>query len=174
MNGASIAILGPHSYIDYIHTVRHVAGQYGVTRQNWSLMSGFSRIGDLFSLQALSSRGVFLGTALLLVVTVSALALADHSNLRADFAYSLYVVTMTFLSPTCWSHYFVVLILPLSILANRALRISAASSLMFICFFFLISIPDYYTIDVLRPVEPCSAHELRWGCICFRLWQWLG
>jgi uncharacterized membrane protein len=141
-NAATMAVLGPRSFLDYSQTARFVAGNYGHTLANWSLWSGLRLLGEIVSIPAVSSRAAFLALALLLVVAICLLVLAERpSDSQTDVEYSLFVVAMTLLSPTCWSHYFVVLHLPLAVLATRSLRNNAVAGSTFLGLFLVLAAP---------------------------------
>jgi hypothetical protein len=116
-------------------------------------MNALHLVGELLGTPALGSNTVFLIVAGVLVIAICRLALANRSSgSRTDLEFSLFVVVMIFLSPTCWSHYFVILLLPLAVLANRAMRGSTTSSLIFLVFFSVLAIPESFAWDVLPSV----------------------
>jgi hypothetical protein len=157
LNVASMAVFGAQSYVDYMHTARFVAGNWVDTRQNWSLFAAVRHVSDIVGIPALSSRASLMGFAILLMSAIALLVLANRkSGPRTDFEYSLFVIAMTWISPTCWSHYFVVLSLPLAVLANRAMRGSGTSSLVFLGLFLVLALPDHYSADLI----PSVAHQL--------------
>jgi hypothetical protein len=165
-NAATMAVLGPRSYRDYSETARFVAGNYGHTLGNWSLWSGLRLLGEIVSISAVSSRVAFLALAVLLVVAICLLVLAERpSDSQTDVEYSLFVVAMTLLSPTCWSHYFVVLHLPLVVLASRSLRENAAAGSMFLGLFLVLAAPGALSVAANPFVEhylgPRAGNALR-------------
>jgi hypothetical protein len=149
-NAVSVAVFGLQSYLDYVHTARFVAGNWVDTPQNWSLFTAVRRFGDILSIPALSSRVALLAIAMLLVAAIALFVVARRKSCpRIDFEYSLFVIAMILLSPNCWSHYFVILLLPLAVLANQALRRGGASSLAFLGLFLVLAVPDHYSMDVV-------------------------
>jgi hypothetical protein len=155
VNVTTMAVFGPHSYVDYVHTARLVTEKWGGDHQNWSLLGALHHLADIFGAPAPAARAAFMAAALVLVAAICLPALAARrSRPPTAVEYSLFVVAMTFLSPTCWSHYFVVLLLPLVVLANHTKGEGALSSWMFLGLFLAVAVPDAYA-KVLRPfVEP--------------------
>jgi hypothetical protein len=155
LNTATMAVVGPQFYLDYLSTARSVVDTWGGDLDNCSLLGALHHLGDLLGIPALSSRAVFMATALLLVAVICLLVLAARPSVpRIDFEFSLFVVAMTFLSPTCWFHYFVVLLLPLTLLANQVRRERASASLLFLGLFLVLAMPHSYHKSVLPFVEP--------------------
>jgi hypothetical protein len=155
MNVATMAIVGLQAYIDYVHTGRTVVDTWAAFPQNWSLLGALHHFGDMLGTPALSSRVVVVAIALLLVTLACISALSVRpSRARIDVEYALFVVVMTFLSPVCWSHYFVVLLLPVTVLASHAMRGSASSSLMFLGLFLVLALPDPYAKVAFPFLEP--------------------
>jgi hypothetical protein len=150
LNGASMAVFGVQAYLDYVHTARFVAGNWVDSPQNWSLFTAMRRFGDILGFPLLSSRVALLAIATLLGSAIALFVVArPKSGPRTDFEYSIFVIAMVLLSPNCWSHYFVILLLPLAVLANQALRRGGASSLTFLAMFLVLALPDHYATDVV-------------------------
>jgi hypothetical protein len=156
-NTATMAVFGLHAYLDYMNTARVVVETWGRDHDNWSLLAALHHFADALGIPALSARGVFPAAALLFVAGLCLLVLAVHpSSSRTDFEYSLFVVAMTLLSPTCWSHYFVLLLLPLTVLANHALRERGLSPLLLLGLFLVVALPHSYHRVVLPFLMPYS------------------
>ena len=97
-----------------------------------------------------------------LVSAISLLVLINRKphcgTARFDSEYLLFVGAMPLLSPICWSHYFVVLLLPLAVLANRALRRGATvcTVLGLLGLILVLGLPDDYVFNVV----PFVAHHV--------------
>jgi hypothetical protein len=108
---------GGRIFSDYIATAHSDVIQYGWERDNYSLYANIRYF--------LNGSEAFLGPlvvgayALLCVVAgLSIFRLRDHKILSCDFGMALAATVMCLFSPVVWSHYYIILFLPLCILSH--------------------------------------------------------
>jgi uncharacterized membrane protein len=155
VNVLTAAVFGPQSYLDYLHTARFVTGNWGTNRDNWSLLAALHHCADILGIPALSSRAAFLLASAVLVLALALLTLAlSRSSPSTDLSYAAFVVAMIWLSPTCWSHYFVILLLPLFLLAQQARSAGAGATLAVLMLFLIFAVPHSYHRVLLPYLEP--------------------
>jgi hypothetical protein len=155
LNGATLAIVGQHFFVDYMETGRFVVDTYGADLDNWSLLGTLHHIGGIIGAPALASGPVFMAASLLMVAGISLVVLLGRpSSGRTDLEYSMFVVAMVFLSPTCWSHYYVLLLLPLAVIAVYVNKERSLPLLMFVGLLLVLAIPHSYHKVLLPIVEP--------------------
>jgi hypothetical protein len=123
--------------------------------RNWSLTTTFYLAGQVLSIPCLSSRVTATAIAFGIVSTMSLPVMTDRAN-RCRFArshaeYALFVASIPLLSPICWSHYFVVLLLPLAVLAKDAIREGRVSWSVWglVGLVLVLALPDTYLEDVV-------------------------
>jgi hypothetical protein len=145
LNAATLAVVGPQFYLDYMQTARFVVDTWESDRDNWSLLAGQHHLGDILGTQTLASRPAFMAVSLLVVTVISVVVLSrTPSDKLTDLHYSLFVVAMTLLSPTCWVHYFVMLLLPIAVLAAHVNKGHDLPSLAYLVLFLVLSLPNFY------------------------------
>jgi hypothetical protein len=160
LNAATMTVVGPQFFLDYAQTARHVALTWEADLDNWSLLGALHHLGAVAGTPAIASRPVFLAVALVVVSGLCGLVLWSRpSDSRTDLHYSLFVVAMLLLSPTCWSHYFVLLLLPIAVLGVRVSKEHAWPSLALLGMVLVIAIPHAFHKVALPFVEPFLGHR---------------
>ncbi len=173
LNAVTMSLFAVQSYIDYMHTTTHLADKYGMVTTNWSLLSALPPLVSAVGIPSINQRAAFLTVSVLLVSAISSIVLINRrpgsATARFDADYSLFIAPMLLLSPICWSHYFVLMLLPLAVLANRTLREGAAfwTTFALLGLFLAVALPETYQ-DHLTPFVQ---HHISWrlGVVSSRL-----
>lgn len=121
----TVATMGIQWHMDYLRTIGLIYNKYNGALDNWSLSGFLHRVGEGLGIQFLSTKPAFIIISLIVVGLMCWIVLgkrAGSSHGRDDLEFSLFVAAMPLLSPICWSHYFVVLLLPLAVLMNVFIR----------------------------------------------------
>jgi hypothetical protein len=148
VNLATAMCLGVESYTQYYETIRYVAERDAYAISNCSLRRALHELSQVVSLSFVGSSWFYLGTVGCLVcLFTAAMALRPPPRLsspESDYEMGLFVVGMCLFSPICWSHYFVILVLPFALLGSQILRpgITPWSVVAFVCLVAVLVIPD--------------------------------
>jgi hypothetical protein len=160
LNAGTMAVVGPQFFLDFAQTARYVTLTWEADLDNWSLLGALHHVGDLVGAPAIASRPVFLVAALGAVSALCVLVLTGRqSESQTDLHYSLFVVAMILLSPTCWSHYFVLLLLPITALAIHVNKEHAWCLLAFLGMGLILAIPHAFHKVAFPCVEPFLGHH---------------
>jgi len=120
LNCLAAACFGFGAFVEYARTAHLDAAAHAGAFDNCSLYQALNQVSSIISLPVLGSFGFYVGVCVCLVAVVCFEMLRknpDDATARdSDVAFSLFVVGMCLLSPLCWSHYFVILLLPLAVL----------------------------------------------------------
>jgi Glycosyltransferase family 87 len=125
LNLLAAACFGFHAFVEYARTARLDAAAHAGAFDNCSLYQALNQVSSILSLPLLGSYGFYVGVCACLVGAVCfempRNKPEDAAGRDSDVAFSLFVVGTCLLSPLCWSHYFVVLLVPLAVLfpSNR-------------------------------------------------------
>jgi len=163
LNLFTVAFFGHQSYEDYFQTARFVADRYGRSLDNWSLLSALHRVSEGLGVSFLGSKPIYLGLSLAIVGGLCGMVLLKKGtsgflSAHYDQEYSLFVAAMPLLSPICWSHYFVLLLLPLAVLAKVAIRQNASvwTASGFLALFMVLAVPADYSRHLVAFVQNIS------------------
>lgn len=126
LNLVALLAFGWESFLSYLEAAHLVVTRNAGVTLNWSLLGGLQHLGRLTGLSFLTSTPAFLGLAgvvlILLGVAVGTSDKESPPGTRFDLEYSLFVIAMPLLSPIAWFHYYIILALPLVVLASAAFR----------------------------------------------------
>jgi hypothetical protein len=130
LNLLAAACFGFNAFVEYARTARLDSDAHAAAFDNCSLYQALNQVSYILSLPLLRSIGFYVVVCFCLVAVVCFEMLRkksdDVSARDSDVAFSLFVVGMCFLSPLCWSHYFVVLLVPLAVLFRSNDRTGAS------------------------------------------------
>jgi hypothetical protein len=125
LNLLTMTVWGEKSYEEWIQMAQYVMTRYSQADLNYSLLGALNSLGKGLLLPLLGSETVYhllsLATVGMLCWIVFVKTNKDFPTTRYDLEYSLFVAAMPLLSPVAWFHYFVVLLLPLAVLAKVAM-----------------------------------------------------
>ena len=123
LNLVAMAIWGKQAYLDWAQTMNVVTKIYWASPDNWSLLGFLGRLQWRVPIAASIGRIAFVPVSLIVVGAlcwaVSRSRAKGSAAAQCDLEYALFVAAMPLLCPLCWSHYFVILLLPLAVLAKR-------------------------------------------------------
>jgi hypothetical protein len=121
----TMTVWGEKSYEEWIQMAQYVMTRYSQADLNYSLLGALNSLSKGLLLPLLGSKTVFhllsLATVGMLCWIVFVKTNKDFPTTRYDLEYSLFVGAMPLLSPVAWFHYFVILLLPLAVLAKVAM-----------------------------------------------------
>ncbi len=122
----TVATMGIRWHKDYVRTIGRVYNAAGGSVLNYSLSGVLHRVSEVFGIQHLTTMPTLIVTSLIVVGVMCWVVLGERAGYsridRYDLEYSLFVAAMPLLSPICWFHYFVILLLPLAVLMNLVIR----------------------------------------------------
>jgi hypothetical protein len=164
------AVAGWDTYREHLETARGVVSEYAAYPANLSLLGLMARLEAPSGWPHPVARALFCGAG---AVVVGLLALfvrrkragGDSEPERFDGEYALFMVLMVVLSPVAWDHYLPVLILPLAVLARRALAQPARSfgPAAFFALAVALTVPDTaFTTAAETLSDPVSSLLVRW------------
>ena len=144
-----IAFAGWGTVPEFLRATNVVEAQYGLAMNNFSpparlsLLLGTTR-------PWLWTIGFAISLSLALVTTWCVRQLGRRRSPKRsinmlDLEYSIFTSLGCVLSPICWSHYFVALLLPLAVLLGEV-RLTRCGILMVSCIALLLSLPDQVSI----------------------------
>lgn len=163
LNLLTMVFWGAKSYEVWIQTSQFLFVKYGGVTMNYSLLGALHRLSEGLGLSLLGgSKVVF---SVLSLVTVSVLCwtvivnrMKDSLTARYDLEYSLFVGAMLLLSPIVWFHYFVLLLLPLAVLAKVAMneKTSVWSVSLLLAIFLILAVPPPLIDRLLTMIQNIS------------------
>jgi hypothetical protein len=127
VNGLALALIGPNEFRTYIREVIPSLGEYRTAWHNTSLTGFWLRLFDpatqhkiapLFS-SPLLGRSLAIGAQGIVLVAVAVLSWRAKTLAARDRAYAASIVGMLLVSPVAWTHYFVLLALPVGLVWMR-------------------------------------------------------
>ncbi len=125
LNALCVLCFGFQSFVEYLRTAHLDAATHAAAFDNCSLYQVLTQASYILSAPLLRSLGFYAAVCVCLV-GAACFAIVRRGPQPppahfADVAFSLFVVGSCSLSPLCWSHYFVLLLLPLAVLypSNR-------------------------------------------------------
>jgi hypothetical protein len=157
LGGAAVALAltvllgvltGWHTYHEFWETSRGVVPEYAGYPNNLSLLAVLARGVDGPAPLSNLTRGLFGALFLGCLLGLAWLCRPGSSAARYgrcfDLEYALVMMLMVPLSPVCWDHYLVVLLLPFAVLAVRALGPGASPAAWpaFLALLVVLSVPD--------------------------------
>jgi hypothetical protein len=171
-NVIAVAILGTGAYRDYIFNVMPALVVMQSSAYNASLVAFWKKLFDSPGVGFLPVHSwahwplvAFIGLTLSAIAILSAIVIS-HRRARdregVDLAFAAAILGMVLLSPITWPHGFLILLLPLVLLARRLDTRHAAASLAFVCCLFVLAsrpmwwLERFHTYDspILRWVPP--------------------
>ncbi|MBX6315121.1 MAG: hypothetical protein IRY99_19760, partial [Isosphaeraceae bacterium] len=128
LTGLTVVVLGPETYRAYIQDVLPEIHWFRVGWNNASLMGFWSRLFDpapererlrsrtepLLYSPALARAGAWLSSALVVAV-LAWVVRRVRARADEDLAFGLAVTAMLLISPIAWDHYFLLLLVPLTV-----------------------------------------------------------
>lgn len=122
---AAVAVTGPHAWVGFVlDGMPVIQRSVGSSLTNYSLPSALLVFGDTLAGAGIAQRSEhalkLLGRLASIVVIAAAYLAIWRWRLKDEAALGLLTVAMLVASPVCWSHYFVLMILPACWLARGA------------------------------------------------------
>jgi len=135
-------------WTEYANAARTLTEVLGGAPNNFSLRS------VLVATLGRPGNWLFLPAALVMIA-VTLVRVQSRSAEDVATAFAAFSCLALLLSPICWSHYFVVALLPLGLLLHAAVRNGRCADLaVWIVLALALSLPDQLTWTVLRHSEP--------------------
>lgn len=141
------AFCGWNTFPRFLETAQQVKDSFGQNRNNYSLLSAAA--GLTRPMTSSESMFLFIFLALLLVFPVlfilyTGIRAALPEKQQIDLGFALFACMACLLSPTAWSHYFSLLVLPFAVLARYAVRWRTGwlDRIAFFSLLLMISFPD--------------------------------
>jgi Glycosyltransferase family 87 len=147
LNVLAVLCFGFQSFVEYSRTAHLDASTHAGAFDNCSLFQILTQASYILSVPLLRSFGFYATVSACLIGAVCFAIVSrgpQPPTVRfADVAFSLFVVSSCLLSPLCWSHYFVLLLLPLAVLyrTNREEDASAAKLSLYFGLFAALMFP---------------------------------
>ncbi len=148
LNALAVLCFGFQSFIEYSRTAHFDAATHAAAFDNYSLYQVLTQASYILSAPLLRSVGFYAAVCVCLVGAVCFAIVRRGPPLPpthfADIAFSLYVVGSCLLSPLCWSHYFVLLLLPLAVLypSNREAGALPTKAALYFALFAALMFPS--------------------------------
>jgi hypothetical protein len=173
----AVVILGPGALSDYVfNVVTHLGQRYRNSWPNLSLSGYWHKLfdgsgtgGHTVSLwhNPLLARVLTAASCLAAAAVAAWAALRARSRAECDRAFGLAITTMLLVSPITWDHYFLLLVLPLTLLWLRVPRWGSGSVVLWVCVVLLWINIGGLTWKYLFPNVPSS----RWADPVAQPWQ---
>ena len=172
LNVLAAAFFGVQYFADYVHTARLLVHKDGGSVDSCSLLAILHHLSRDLGVGFLNSRKLFLGLSLAIVGALSGMVLLKSTPnsfvARYDAEYSLFVAAIPLLSPICWQHYFVLLLLPLAVLASVVIAQNATARN--VGAFFALCIALAVPGDFMDRMVPFVARHVSWRLSCLLPW----
>ncbi len=147
LNVLAVLCFGFQSFVEYSRTAHFDAATHAAAFDNCSLYQILTQASYILSVPLLRSFGFYAAVCVCLLGAVCFAIVRRGPQPPparfADVAFSLFVVGSCLLSPLCWSHYFVLLLLPLAVLysTNREAGASPTKTALYFALFAALMFP---------------------------------
>lgn len=141
---ATCLVAGPGTWIAFLREARAVSEIYGAAPNNFALRS---LLVGMFG-----SAGAFLSVAAAAGLIIATLTRGRARRCNDETLYAQFICLALLLSPTCWSHYFVLLLVPAAVAADELVMTDTSAVASVAACGLALSLPDqpiwrlYYTI----------------------------